>query len=128
MTHLLKAPSGAITPAWFSDPGVDDYRWRQVAAELANLAGRSRLYSMTIDLPSIAAGATQNVDVVASVAIGMADRVGFLGANLPHGLVVQGVLPPPAADTIRLRVSNLTAGAIDPVAMTFDFLIHRPSS
>jgi hypothetical protein len=88
--------------------------WRQIG---------DRYYSQSIDLPSIAANSTVNIDIATSAgAVGAGERVIYLFGLTSHGLVMQGVTAD-VADTIRLRVSNLTGAAIDQAAVTFRFLI-----
>jgi len=85
-----------------------------------------QVVTVNIDLASIAANTT--VDVAVALPAGTmdaADRAKFIGAPaLNHGLLVQGCHTP-GVDTFLMRVSNVTAGALDAAAIAFDFLILR---
>lgn len=80
----------------------------------------------TVDLPSINANTTTDVNVAlpsgTCKAGDLVDGV-FLPA-LNHGLIVQGA-GVVTADSIRLRVSNVTAGALDAAAVSVTFAIIR---
>jgi len=74
--------------------------------------------TVSIDPPSIAAGASANVDVtVSGLAVG--DRILVMcQEDLEAGLVPQAAYVP-AADTHRVRLYNPTGAAIDGVARTW---------
>lgn len=83
-----------------------------------------RAHTQTIDLPSLPANSVTAVDIATPTGTlpSAVDRV-LYGAGLgDYGLVVQGVNVV-AADTIRLRVMNVTGAAIDPASASFQFLI-----
>lgn len=84
-------------------------------------------YELSIDLPSIAANTTIAQDVATAAGLVLAnDRILLHGMDaLEHGLVVQGLPLAPATDTIRLRVSNLTAAPIDAASHVFYFTVIR---
>jgi hypothetical protein len=78
--------------------------------------------TVSVDPPSIAAGAASNVDVtVRGVAVGD-DVIAIPPDTLEAGLVLQGATVS-AADTVRLRLYNPTAAAIDGAARTWTLII-----
>ena len=77
--------------------------------------------SVTIDPPSIAGGATADVDVtVSGLTTSHKVTIQCQGA-LEHGLVCIAASVP-AADTLRVRISNLTGVAIDGAALTWAYI------
>lgn len=85
-------------------------------------------YNVSVDLPSIAANSTiaHNITTTAGMIVAGNDRPILTGVDtLEHGLLFQGCPLAPAADTIQVRVSNVTAAAINAAARTFYFLIVR---
>jgi hypothetical protein len=78
--------------------------------------------SVSVDPPSIPAGQAANVNVtVPGVAVGD-DVLAIPPDTLEAGLVPQAASVP-AADTIRVRLYNPTAAAIDGAARTWRFII-----
>lgn len=81
-----------------------------------------RVISVTVDPPSIGAGTASNVDVTAPV--DATDRV--IQAEAPDALEA-GLVPIkvgiPSANTIRIRLYNPTAAAIDGAARVWTFAI-----
>lgn len=94
---------------------------RIIREAIRSAEGKIRAFSHTIDLPSIGANATQEITVVLDAGTcNEGDYIDFIGAeSLTHGLFVQGCLPAHADDTFKMRVSNVTAGAIDQMSTTF---------
>jgi hypothetical protein len=79
--------------------------------------------SVSVDLPSIAAGAETDVTVtVPGVLLG--DSIAVNTAGLTTGLGITDERAS-AANTVILRVRNFSAGAIDQAAQNFAFLIIR---
>jgi len=81
--------------------------------------------TVSVDPPSIAAGATANVDVTIS---GLTtDHVVLLQipAALEAGLVYGGCVVS-AANTLRIRLGNVTTGAIDGIARDWTYLAWKP--
>lgn len=88
---------------------------------------RTRLdATATIDFPSIAA---QTVAVqtatITNPGLAVTDQVLVLPqANLPAGLSI-AYARVSAANTLTVALANVTAGAVDPPALTFDVIIFR---
>lgn len=80
--------------------------------------------SVSIDPPSIAAGAAANVDV--SVSGLQTTDIVFVecAADLEAGLIPLAAYVP-AANTLRVRLFNSTAAAIDGAARTWNYLVFR---
>jgi len=81
--------------------------------------------TVSVDPPSIAAGAAVNVDVTIS---GLTtDHVVLLQipAALEAGLVYGGCVVT-AANTLRIRLANVTAAAIDGVARDWKYVAWTP--
>lgn len=79
---------------------------------------------MTVNPASLGAGAIANTDVT-----GTSARVGdlvqvFPPATLEAGIVVQGASCP-ANGTIRIRLYNPTAGAVDAASATWSYVLNR---
>ena len=81
--------------------------------------------TVSIDPPSIAAGATANVDVTVTGLTTSHKVIVLCQEDLEHGLVCIGAYVP-AADALRVRVTNWTAAAIDGVARTWAYLVFIP--
>lgn len=81
--------------------------------------------AVAVDPPNILANATTNVDVAGVAGVKAGD---FVDAQPPdtleNGLVLQGATVP-VDGTIRLRISNVTAGAIDGASRNWNFMITR---
>lgn len=94
----------------------------ELLAALVASQNKIKHYSATVDPASLNAGTTANTSVaVAGVAAG--DFIFAVPpATLNHGIVVQGCSCA-VAGTILLRLSNLTAGAIDVASGTWGFLV-----
>lgn len=81
----------------------------------------------TVDLPSVGANTTSNVDVALPAGTCKAGDI-VLGVNgfpaLNHGLLIQqaNII---TDDSVRLRVSNVTAGALDAASVQASFAIAR---
>lgn len=81
-----------------------------------------KVFSATVDLASIDANTTTNTDVTVA-GLASSDYVVYSGAPaLENGLVVQGVSVP-ATNTLRVRVSNVTAAPIDSASQSFFFVL-----
>ena len=144
---LLGVGSGVIQPGWVKKPTqekekeqpdgsvgseseVDVRDARLLKEEVQKLAIMVEGYSQTYDMPSVAGNTTTNLDITVTSPdkVRAGDYVIWGGgATMNHGLVNQagGPIPAPANDTIRVRVSNVTAAAIDAASMTHYFLIFR---
>lgn len=81
--------------------------------------------SAALDFPSIAAAGQQELTIaVAGAAVG--DAVALAApATLTAGLVATGRVT--AADTVTVRLSNITAGAIDPASATWGVRVVKAS-
>lgn len=102
---------------------------RIIKESIAELSGFVTQYSQVVDLASLGANSTTVVDITTtSGKVAAGDYILFVGATLNHGLVVQGSIAAPAVDTIRLRISNLTAASIDAASTTFYFVIIKALS
>lgn len=73
--------------------------------------------SVTLDFPSIAAGANQDLNVTMYRAAAGASVAVALPAGYPAGLTATAVAT--AANTVRIRVTNSTGAAIDPPSGKF---------
>lgn len=142
---LLGVGSGVIQPGWVkrptqeknpqpdeagNEPEVDVRDARLLKESVQKLAIQVEGYEQEYDMPSVAANTTTNLDITVDSPdkVRAGDYVVWGGgATMNHGLVNQagGPIPAPANDTIRVRVSNVTAGAIDAASMTHYFLIFR---
>lgn len=79
--------------------------------------------SVTIDIPSIAAGGTQTATAsILGASVGQFVDLSYPAALITSGLVV-GVPIVTAADTVKFVVYNPTGGAIDPASNSFKFKI-----
>lgn len=127
-TGLLGVGDGVTKPEWLGQGGVTQERDnRIVKSSVSELVYAVTPYSQTVDLASIGANSVSQVDISVTTVgkVEANDYAVFAGAALPYGILVQGILPAPANDTLRLRVMNVTAGAIDPSSMTFYFLLYK---
>lgn len=80
--------------------------------------------SASLDFASIAAGASATLTVTVTGA-GTSDRVVLTPpATLPNGLVPVAYVS--GADTVTVRLNNVTAAGIDPAAMTYLVTIIKP--
>jgi len=78
--------------------------------------------TVSVDPPSIAAGAVGNADVtVAGVAVGD-DVLAIPPDTLEAGLVYRGATVT-AANTVRINLYNPTAAAIDGIARTWTLIV-----
>lgn len=77
-----------------------------------------------IDFPSIAAGTTAELTItVTGAAVG--DDVSVVPNGAPEsGLVWSGYVS--AADTVKVRLANITSGAIDPASRTWRATVRKP--
>jgi len=84
------------------------------------------VFTVDIDPPSIAAGAAANVDVtVTGRGLVTTDRLVAIPPNdLEAGLVLV-MTEVPASDTVRVRLYNPTAAAIDGASKTWTFIRLR---
>lgn len=79
--------------------------------------------SAVLDFPSIAAGATATLTVtVKGAAVGDDTLHGFIAAPTA-GLSWHAWVS--ATDTVTLRATNVTAGAIDPASATFRVIVLK---
>lgn len=109
-----------------------EHRYQDISVSKADIAAKRELVTgvllveATVDLPSVNANATSDVNVALPAgtckAGDLVDGV-FLPA-LNHGLIIQGA-GIVTADSLRLRVSNVTAGALDAAAVSCTFAIIR---
>ena len=108
------------------------HRYVDFAVREADVATRRQvqagitLVEVSVDLPSVNANATADVNVAVPAGTCTAGDL-VVGAFLPalnHGLFVQGA-GCVATDSIRLRVSNVTAGALDAAAVSVTFAILK---
>lgn len=85
-----------------------------------------RTYTVVNDLASIAANTTVDVAITVTGIVAATDRiVDFrVPAALINGLVVQRAAIT-ADNTVTLRISNVTAGALDAASGNFDFIIEK---
>lgn len=80
--------------------------------------------SSSLDFPSIAAGASSTLNIVVAGA-DTTDRVLLTPPSaLPNGVIVVAYVS--AADTVTVRLNNVTAAAIDPAAMTYLVTVIKP--
>jgi len=96
---------------------------------IAQLGGfmEYREFSQSVDLGSVATVAAENEDMtVTGVAVG--DRVLFANPaeTLVANIAVTALGPVAVANTVRFRVANPTAGAIDAAAVVFVVGVLRP--
>lgn len=101
-----------------------------LSADLRSLGGGNGLEilrgSATLDFPSIAAsGGTQTLTItVTGAAVGNDATVHYqTTAGLPSGLVAQAFVS--AADTVTVRLTNCTTGAVDPSAATVRVNVYK---
>lgn len=81
----------------------------------------TRIYSVDINPPSIAADSTTNV-AVAVTGVATADKIiAFPPSGLENGLVAKTCWAS-AADEITVRLQNTTAAAVDGASLTWNFL------
>jgi len=81
--------------------------------------------TVSVDPPSIGAGATANVDVTISGLTTDHVVVLQIPAALEAGLVYGGCVVS-AANTLRIRLGNVTAAAIDGVARDWTYVAWTP--
>lgn len=79
--------------------------------------------TVTVDIASIAANSTLDVDVAISRAAAddLILATVHTATNLPAGVIISHIWVP-AAGTVRMRVANITGAAIDPPAREFTFV------
>lgn len=109
-----RTDGGAGTTLYVKESGTAATGWARATPIRA---------SATLDFPSIAAGGSQDLTVTATGAA-VNDTV-HLGP--PTGLTA-GLIPfawVSAADTVTIRLSNITAGAIDPASATWKVAVHQ---
>lgn len=109
-----------------------EHRYVDFTLSKADIAAKREVQSgvvvmeATIDLASIGANTTTDVNVAlpsgSAKAGDIATAVFFPALN--NGLVIQGA-GIVAADNLRLRVSNLTAGALDAASASVTFVIIK---
>jgi len=80
---------------------------------------------VSVDPPSIAAGASANVDVTVSGLKTTHKVIAMCQSDLEAGLVPQAAYVP-AADTLRIRLYNPTGAAIDGVARDWLYIAWIP--
>jgi hypothetical protein len=81
--------------------------------------------TVTIDPPSIAAGSTVNVDVTVPGLTTSHRVIVMCQSDLEHGLIPIAAYVP-AANTLRVRITNFTAAAIDGAARTWFYIAWIP--
>lgn len=93
-------------------------------AAVAALQAKTLVGSASLDFASIAAGASATLTIAVAGAA-TADRVVLTPpATLPNGVVPVAYVS--AADTVTVRLNNVTASAIDPAAMTYLVTVIKP--
>lgn len=134
-----KQPQGApaqvatpvATPLASSDPFDTSVRDQRLVTEaVQRLSVMVEGFSESYNMPSVAANSTVTFDIALTTTdkVRAGDYVAWGGGDtLTHGIINQGggPIPSPANDTVRIRVSNVTASAIDPGAMTHYFTVLR---
>jgi hypothetical protein len=81
--------------------------------------------TVTIDPPSIAAGSTANVDVTVSGLTTNHCVLVMCQSDLEHGLIPIAAYVP-AANTLRVRITNFTSAAIDGAARKWFYIAWIP--
>jgi hypothetical protein len=81
--------------------------------------------TVTIDPPSIAAGSTANVDVTVSGLTTSHCVLVMCQSDLEHGLIPIAAYVP-AANTLRVRITNFTSAAIDGAARKWFYIAWIP--
>jgi hypothetical protein len=81
--------------------------------------------TVTIDPPSIAAGSTANVDVPVPGLTTSHRVLVMCQSDLEHGLIPIAAYVP-AANTLRVRITNFTGAAIDGAARTWFYIAWIP--
>jgi hypothetical protein len=81
--------------------------------------------TVTIDPPSIAAGSTANVDVSVPGLTTSHRVLVMCQSDLEHGLIPIAAYVP-AANTLRVRITNFTSAAIDGAARTWFYIAWIP--
>ena len=81
--------------------------------------------TVTIDPPSIAAGSTANVDVTVSGLTTDHCVLVMCQSDLEHGLIPIAAYVP-AANTLRVRITNFTSAAIDGAARKWFYIAWIP--
>jgi hypothetical protein len=81
--------------------------------------------TVTIDPPSIAAGSTANVDVTVSGLTTSHCVLVMCQSDLEHGLIPIAAYVP-AANTLRVRITNFTSAAIDGAARRWFYIAWIP--
>ena len=120
--NTLYTAYALVTRSWYVDFAV---READVATRRQVQAGIT-LVEVSVDLPSVNASDAADVNVAVPAGTCTAGDL-VVGAFLPalnHGLFVQGA-GCVATDSIRLRVSNVTAGALDAAAVSVTFAILK---
>lgn len=82
---------------------------------------RIRKLTVTVDPPNITAVASANVDVTVTGAKAGDMFIATPPTTLEAGLVLQSATCP-SNDTLRLRITNASAGAIDGASLTWTVL------
>jgi len=80
---------------------------------------------VTIDPPSIAAGSTVNVDVAVPGLTTSHRVIVMCQSDLEHGLIPIAAYVP-ANDTLRVRITNFTSGAINGAARPWFYIAWIP--
>lgn len=116
-----------------SELAWDDSGWQfntaLKAASSLSVGGGSALTkilpaSATLDFPSIAAGGQQELTIsVTGAAVGSAVASGP-PTTLGAGLTVDAWVS--AADTVKIRLSNITGSPIDPASATYKVVVFNP--
>lgn len=102
--------------------GDSQYQLERILLEQLN---KNRRGVMDVDLPSINAGAAANVDVALPASEGVVAGVlvdVYPPASLAYGLIVQGATVL-STNNIRIRVLNITGGAIDEASAVWGYRI-----
>jgi hypothetical protein len=81
--------------------------------------------TVTIDLPTIYVGATTNVDVTVPGLTTSHRVIVMCQSDLEHGLIPIAAYVP-AANTLRIRITNFTSAAIDGAARTWFYIAWIP--
>lgn len=116
--------TGKVTTDKIADAAVTTAKIADGAVTEPKISGLIAT-TVSIDLPSIAGGATVNVDVAVAGLTLSHCVVAICHGDLVHGLVPIAAYVP-AAGTLRVRITNFTAAAIDDVARTWFVWAYIP--
>jgi hypothetical protein len=96
------------------------------ALDLASLGGSRLFGSETMDFGSISANTTLDSTGATVTGAAVGDVVAVSGTVQTAGLVYTAYVS--ATDTIKTRVANVSAGAIDPASQTLKYVLTKPAT